>query len=285
MPLHDDGDDQVDLDLLDGHRLPDWADDVQPVQSLRKVPLAFHGVLSVILFALGLSVLIISVSGLAKQQGAIEAAPYGTLSFEWLGTAGHQATAGVFGFLLMIFSWVSCIATENGLCGRTTRIILVGVEFALIVSLAVLGVIALREANHPSGGIVQGMETGWQTLVAQEEENGNEALGTGWLCSLQRHNQCMGFHDGECLPCITNRSCGVSTCLLCKGQLIPKTSCGALIIDVYKSWVQPTGKIALLSSLVLSLDLISIIFLLPCFEIRDGSYVIMRRKRDAWHEA
>lgn len=97
---------------------------------------------------------------------------------------------GVLGIIVMVFTWMSCMAIERGICGRALRFVFLVVEFGLIIATLASFITAIRQ--HAS------------------------------------------------------------------------TAVTAL-----------TGQVLLL----LIVDLGSIIFLLPCFEVVDGSYVVLKRKQ------
>uniref|UniRef100_A0A7S1TDK8 Uncharacterized protein n=1 Tax=Compsopogon caeruleus TaxID=31354 RepID=A0A7S1TDK8_9RHOD len=258
--------------LPEGANLPSWAESVEPIRRLPKVPLRLHGIFSSVLFFLGLATVIISVAAVARQQGAISAGQFGAVKFPTLGAFGIRIGAIVFGVFLMIFSWISCVASENGVCGKIVRMCLVLIELILIVALLVVGSLAVHESSHPSQTVQTLMVDAWNAVVAQAEANGTE-----WLCSVQLSNNCEGFWDRECESCPPPSTCSNPSCLNCP-NFTSVHGCGQKLLVLYRSWFNPVGILAILCALFLCFDFVTLVYLLPCFEVQDGDYVLLRRR-------
>mmetsp|Transcript_15422 Transcript_15422/g.31244 ORF Transcript_15422/g.31244 Transcript_15422/m.31244 type:complete len:320 (-) Transcript_15422:446-1405(-) len=270
--------------LPEGVDLPEWADEVKPIRRLRKTPLVIHWMFSILLFICGVTLTVVSVMGLAKQAGAVEASSLGTTPLNSLQYAGARSFAAAIGVIIVVFSWLSCVATEQGFCGRIARVVFAIVEFVLIISLFILGSRVLHEASS-SGQAVEPLKQGWANGVQTAKESQAAAQ---QQCQVQDLIDCIGWDNMQCTDCtgiMGNTTCASSDatqyCFICPGQggsLNTLQGCSVIFTGLIDSWYRPTGIVGLVAAVLLIFDFLSVIFLFPCFEVRDGVYVMVRKR-------
>jgi len=182
------------------------------------------------------------------------------------------------GTLAMGVAWIGCISAESGFCTHFCKLLLAVVQFALVVWL-IVAMVALNSISYNKEEVEklvnsESFEEEWKNLSTVQDSP---------LCFLQLLFKCSGWEDGDCSEACEEKECE-ARCPDCSTRfdLNVTQSCKSALLDLDEDpdfSLSGTTALASLLAVFLSLDLVLVCLIMPCFSRKEeGHYVLHARQ-------